>query len=61
MILFPAIDLKEGAVVRLVKGDMDQATVYNENPGEQARAFMEMGFSWVHVVDLDGAVAGGTS
>ena len=61
MILFPAIDLKEGAVVRLVKGDMEQATVYNENPGEQARAFMEMGFSWVHVVDLDGAVAGETA
>ena len=61
MILFPAIDLKDGACVRLVKGDMEQATVYNENPGEQARAFMEMGFSWVHVVDLDGAVAGETA
>ena len=60
MILFPAIDLKEGAVVRLVKGDLEQATIYNENPGEQARAFMEMGFSWVHVVDLDGALAGKT-
>jgi phosphoribosylformimino-5-aminoimidazole carboxamide ribotide isomerase len=60
MILFPAIDLKDGVCVRLVKGEMEQATVYNEHPGEQARAFMEMGFSWVHVVDLDGAVAGGT-
>jgi len=60
MILFPAIDLKDGACVRLVKGDMDHATVYNENPGEQAQAFVEMGFSWVHVVDLDGAVAGKT-
>jgi len=60
LILFPAIDLKDGVCVRLVKGDMDHATVYNENPGEQARAFADMGFSWVHVVDLDGAVAGGT-
>jgi phosphoribosylformimino-5-aminoimidazole carboxamide ribotide isomerase len=58
MILFPAIDLKDGAVVRLVKGEMDQATVYNENPGETARGFADIGFSWVHVVDLDGAVAG---
>jgi phosphoribosylformimino-5-aminoimidazole carboxamide ribotide isomerase len=60
LILFPAIDLKDGACVRLVKGEMEQATVYNENPGEQARAFIEMGFSWVHVVDLDGAVGGKT-
>jgi len=59
-ILFPAIDLKDGKCVRLVKGAMDQATVYNENPGEQARAFMEIGFPWLHVVDLDGAVAGKT-
>ena len=60
MILFPAIDLKDG-VVRPPRQRRDgQATVYNENPGEQARAFMEMGFSWVHVVDLDGAVAGKT-
>ncbi len=58
MILFPAIDLKDGACVRLVRGDMRQATVYSENPGEQARAFMEIGFSWLHVVDLDGALAG---
>ncbi len=58
MILFPAIDLKDGKCVRLVKGEMDAATVYNENPGEQARAFMEIGFPWLHVVDLDGAVAG---
>ena len=60
LILFPAIDLKDGVCVRLVKGDMDRATVYNENPGEQARAFIDIGFSWVHVVDLDGAVAGST-
>jgi len=59
MILFPAIDLKEGRCVRLVKGDLDRATVYSENPGEQARAFVDLGFTWVHVVDLDGAVAGG--
>jgi phosphoribosylformimino-5-aminoimidazole carboxamide ribotide isomerase len=58
MILFPAIDLKDGKCVRLVKGDMANATVYSENPGEQARAFMEIGFPWLHVVDLDGAVAG---
>lgn len=60
MILFPAIDLKEGKCVRLIKGEMDKATVYNEDPGEQARAFTEIGFAWVHVVDLDGAVAGET-
>jgi phosphoribosylformimino-5-aminoimidazole carboxamide ribotide isomerase len=60
MILFPAIDLKDGKCVRLVKGEMANATVYNENPGEQARAFMEIGFPWLHVVDLDGAVAGKT-
>ena len=60
MILFPAIDLKDGVCVRLVKGDLDTATIYNENPGEQARAFIDIGFSWVHVVDLDGAVAGST-
>jgi phosphoribosylformimino-5-aminoimidazole carboxamide ribotide isomerase len=58
MILFPAIDLKDGQCVRLERGDMQKATVYNENPGEQARAFMETGFPWLHVVDLDGAIAG---
>jgi len=60
MILFPAIDLKDGKCVRLVKGDMAKATVYSESPSEQARAFMEIGFPWLHVVDLDGAVAGKT-
>jgi len=60
MILFPAIDLKDGKCVRLVKGAMDQATVYNEDPASQARAFVEIGFPWLHVVDLDGAVAGRT-
>jgi phosphoribosylformimino-5-aminoimidazole carboxamide ribotide isomerase len=58
MILFPAIDLKDGKCVRLVRGEMTKATVYSENPGEQARAFLETGFAWVHVVDLDGAIAG---
>lgn len=60
MILFPAIDLKDGACVRLLRGDMRAATVYNDDPGAQARAFLDMGFTWLHVVDLDGAVAGET-
>ena len=58
MILFPAIDLKGGECVRLKLGDMDQATVYNTDPGAQAKAFQEQGFQWLHVVDLDGAFAG---
>ena len=58
MILFPAIDLKDGACVRLVRGDMASATVFNRDPAAQARQFAEAGFSWLHVVDLDGAVAG---
>jgi len=58
MILFPAIDLKDGQCVRLRKGEMDDATVYNDDPAAQARAFMEIGFPWLHVVDLDGAFAG---
>lgn len=58
MILFPAIDLKNGQCVRLKQGDMDQATIYNENPGAQAKAFEEQGFEYLHVVDLDGAFAG---
>ena len=58
MILFPAIDLKEGACVRLFRGDMRQATVYNPDPASQARAFLKAGFQWLHLVDLDGAVAG---
>jgi phosphoribosylformimino-5-aminoimidazole carboxamide ribotide isomerase len=57
-ILFPAIDLKSGQCVRLKLGDMDQATIYNEDPGAQALAFENQGFSWLHVVDLDGAFAG---
>lgn len=58
MILFPAIDLKDGTCVRLVKGEMDQATVYNTDPGDQAAQFEAMGFSYLHVVDLNGAFAG---
>ncbi len=58
MILFPAIDLKGGECVRLKLGDMEQATVYNTDPGAQAKAFEDQGFEWLHVVDLDGAFAG---
>lgn len=58
MILFPAIDLKEGVCVRLKLGLMDQATVYNADPGAQAREFAEAGAQWIHVVDLNGAFAG---
>ncbi|WP_417692308.1 1-(5-phosphoribosyl)-5-[(5-phosphoribosylamino)methylideneamino]imidazole-4-carboxamide isomerase [Roseibium sp.] len=58
MILFPAIDLKDGQCVRLKLGDMDQATVFNDNPGAQAKAFEDQGFEWLHVVDLNGAFAG---
>jgi phosphoribosylformimino-5-aminoimidazole carboxamide ribotide isomerase len=58
MILFPAIDLKDGTCVRLRLGDMEQATVYNTDPGAQARAFEDQGFEWLHVVDLNGAFAG---
>ena len=58
MILFPAIDLKEGRCVRLVRGDMAQATVFNDDPAAQAGAFAAQGFDHLHVVDLDGAFAG---
>ena len=58
MILYPAIDLKDGACVRLKLGDMEQATVYNDDPGAQATAFADLGFPWLHVVDLNGAFAG---
>ena len=56
--LYPAIDLKGGQVVRLKRGEMDQATIYNADPARQAAAFAAQGFAWVHVVDLDGAFAG---
>ncbi len=58
MILFPAIDLKDGQCVRLKLGDMARATVYNADPAAQAAAFEAQGFEWLHVVDLDGAFAG---
>lgn len=58
MILFPAIDLKDGKCVRLKLGDMATATVYNEDPAAQARAFEAQGFEWLHVVDLNGAFEG---
>ena len=58
MILFPAIDLKDGQCVRLKRGAMDDATIYNSDPAAQARDFRALGFSWLHVVDLDGAFAG---
>ncbi len=58
MILFPAIDLKNGECVRLLRGDMAQTTVFNSDPAAQARAFAEQGFEYLHVVDLDGAFAG---
>jgi len=58
LILFPAIDLKGGACVRLVRGAMDDATVFNPDPADQARVFAAAGFEWLHVVDLDGAFAG---
>lgn len=58
MILFPAIDLKDGACVRLKLGDMDQATVFNTSPAAQAKSFEDQGFQYLHVVDLNGAFAG---
>ncbi len=58
MILFPAIDLKDGQCVRLVQGEMDQATVFNADPAAQAKAFEDQGFEWLHVVDLNGAFEG---
>lgn len=58
MIIFPAIDLKDGQCVRLFKGDMDKATVYNTDPAAQAKAFETTGFKWLHLVDLNGAVEG---
>jgi phosphoribosylformimino-5-aminoimidazole carboxamide ribotide isomerase len=58
VILYPAIDLKAGACVRLVRGEMASATVFNDDPAAQARLFAAAGFAWLHVVDLDGAFAG---
>ncbi len=58
MILFPAIDLKDGSCVRLKHGEMASATVFNDDPGAQAATFERQGFGWVHIVDLNGAFAG---
>jgi len=58
MIIYPAIDLKDGKCVRLHKGNMNAATIYNEDPADQARQWAAAGFSWLHVVDLNGAVDG---
>jgi phosphoribosylformimino-5-aminoimidazole carboxamide ribotide isomerase len=58
MIIYPAIDLKEGQCVRLLRGDMDAATVFGDDPAAQAAAFQTAGCRWLHVVDLDGAFAG---
>jgi phosphoribosylformimino-5-aminoimidazole carboxamide ribotide isomerase len=58
MILYPAIDLKGGQCVRLLRGAMDQATVFGDDPAAQARAFADAGCRWLHLVDLDGAFAG---
>ncbi|MEM1077799.1 MAG: 1-(5-phosphoribosyl)-5-[(5-phosphoribosylamino)methylideneamino]imidazole-4-carboxamide isomerase [Pseudomonadota bacterium] len=58
MILYPAIDLKDGQAVRLYKGDMDKATVFNDSPATQAKSFQDAGCEWLHLVDLNGAFAG---
>ena len=58
MILYPAIDLKDGNAVRLLRGDMDQATVFNKDPVVQAMEFVKAGCEWLHLVDLDGAFVG---
>lgn len=58
MILYPAIDLKDGQCVRLVRGEMDAATVFNDDPAAQAKAFEDAGCQWIHLVDLNGAFAG---
>jgi phosphoribosylformimino-5-aminoimidazole carboxamide ribotide isomerase len=60
VILFPAIDLKNGDCVRLERGDMAKATIFNNSPGAQAKSFEDAGFKYLHVVDLDGAFAGET-
>jgi phosphoribosylformimino-5-aminoimidazole carboxamide ribotide isomerase len=58
--LYPAIDLKDGHCVRLLRGEMDQATIFGADPGAQAASWQAAGFSWIHVVDLNGAFAGRT-
>jgi len=61
VILYPAIDIKAGRCVRLVQGEMASARVFNDDPAAQARAFEAMGFRWLHIVDLDGAIGGRTA
>lgn len=58
MIIYPAIDLKDGVCVRLLRGDMDRATIFNADPASQALEFQESGFRWLHLVDLNGAIEG---
>ncbi len=58
MILYPAIDLKDGQCVRLLRGEMEEATVFNDDPAAQALAFQAAGCQWIHLVDLNGAFAG---
>lgn len=61
MIIYPAIDLKDGKCVRLYKGDMNQATIFNDSPANQAKYFQDQGFKFLHIVDLDGAIAGNSA
>jgi phosphoribosylformimino-5-aminoimidazole carboxamide ribotide isomerase len=61
MIIYPAIDLQNGKVVRLTKGDLTAPTVYGDDPAAQAQVFENLGFQWLHVVDLDGARDGSPS
>ena len=61
MILYPAIDLKDGNAVRLLRGDMDKSTVFNTDPAAQAREFVDAGCEWLHLVDLNGAFEGNPS
>jgi phosphoribosylformimino-5-aminoimidazole carboxamide ribotide isomerase len=61
MIIFPAIDLKNGQCVRLFKGDMNQATIFNHDPAAQAKEFENAGFKFLHIVDLDGAISGNSA
>ncbi len=58
VIFYPAIDLKDGQCVRLAQGDMDRATIFNDDPADQAKVFADTGAPWIHVVDLNGAIAG---
>jgi len=58
VILYPAIDIKDGVCVRLLRGDMNSATIFNTDPADQGRAFADAGFEWLHIVDLNGAIEG---